>query len=44
MGYPKIFTDEADLADDKFTDFEDDEMAESFADFEIHIDTEGMEE
>lgn len=36
----KIFTDEADLAGDIFTDFEDDESVESFADFEINIDAE----
>lgn len=40
MDSPKIFTDEADLAGDIFTDFEDDESVESFADFEINIDAE----
>lgn len=40
MNTPKIFTDEADLAGDIFTDFEDDESVESFADFEINIDAE----
>ena len=38
MDSPKIFTDEADLTDDIFTDFEDDESVENFADFEIKID------
>lgn len=40
MDTPKIFTDEADLAGDIFTDFEDDESVESFANFEINIDAE----
>lgn len=40
MDTPKIFTDEADLAGDIFTDFENDESVESFADFEINIDAE----
>lgn len=40
MNTPKIFTDEADLAGDIFTDFEDDESVESFANFEINIDAE----
>ena len=40
MDTPKIFTDEADLAGDIFTDFEDDESVESFANFEIIIDAE----
>lgn len=40
MDTPKIFTDEADLTGDIFTDFEDDESVESFADFEINIDAE----
>lgn len=40
MDTPKIFTDEADLVGDIFTDFEDDESVESFSDFEINIDAE----
>ena len=38
MDSPKIFTDEEDLVGDIFTDFEDDERVENFADFEIKID------
>lgn len=40
MSSPKIFTDEANLTDDIFTEFEDDEACESFAGFEIKIDEE----
>ena len=40
MDTPKIFTDEADLAGDIFTDFEDDDSVESFANFEINLDAE----
>ena len=38
MDSPKIFNDEADLTGDIFTDLDDDESVENFADFEIKID------
>lgn len=40
MDSPNSFTDEADMADDAFTDFEDDESVESFSDIDLRIDAE----
>lgn len=40
MDSPNSFTDEADMADDAFTDFEDDECVESFSDIDLRIDAE----
>ncbi len=44
MPAPNVFTDETDLTDDEFTDFEDDESRYSFPESDIRIEAEDTDD